>query len=283
MSALRCRDASLAACEPLAATATHAERWLVVEAPGAWPREVGDGSSLPDGAREAVAAWLERTPRSRLLLVRRPGSVAQTVAVHVVLAPEARADGEVRRLELASLERLADADLDAGGERVERALVLVCGHGSRDACCARLGTPVFGALGGVPGAEAWLSSHHGGHRFAANALVLPAAVHLGRLEPAVACAAVETVLAGRLDLARYRGRTCYPPEVQAAERAVREHTGLLHLDDLALAGSEDGVVRFRTRDGDELAAAVERVPGPLVPASCGAEPEPQPLLRARAI
>ncbi len=41
--------------------------------------------------------------------------------------------------------------------------------GRRDRCCARLGVPLFDAL--APHVDAdrlWQSSHHGGHRFAAN-------------------------------------------------------------------------------------------------------------------
>ena len=49
--------------------------------------------------------------------------------------------------------------------------------------CLR-GTAVFRALAGhVPEDDLWLSSHQGGHRFAANVLVLPSGMQLGRLDP----------------------------------------------------------------------------------------------------
>ncbi len=76
-------------------------------------------------------------------------------------------------------------------------LVLVCGHGSRDACCARLGTAVYGALDSrFLDVELWLSSHQGGHRFAANVLVLPTGIQLGRVDPENAVALTASALAG---------------------------------------------------------------------------------------
>ena len=50
-----------------------------------------------------------------------------------------------------------------------------------------------------------------------------------------------------------------------------------------LAAVDDGTVRFRGSDGAEHVVEVERLPGPFVPASCGAEPEPQDVLRGRVV
>jgi hypothetical protein len=51
--------------------------------------------------------------------------------------------------------------------------------------------------------------------------------------------------------------------------------------DLRLLGEEAGVVRFADAAGAEHAAVVEQAQGPVVPASCGAAPEPQRRLDAR--
>ncbi len=273
-AALPCSDASRAAGEPLAGTALHATSWLLVEVPGPWPRDVSDGASLPEQAREAVAAWLERFAPARLLFVRRPGRAAGGRLAFVARVEESR--GEIRRFELESPEELAACDLDGGGEMVDSSLVLVCGHGSRDRCCARRGTEVFGALvGELPDEGLWISSHQGGHRFAANALVLPSGIQLGRLDPGDAWQVIAGALAGRVDLRRYRGRACFPPPVQAAEHALRAELGLDELGALRLAGAEGSLVRFRTREGGAHAVHVEEVAGRAVPASCGAAPEPQ--------
>lgn len=274
----RCSDVSRAAGEPLAATATSADRWLLVEVPGPWPRDVTLEGTLPDAAHESVSAWLADTPRSRLLFIRRPGRSAVPPSVFVVRADEAAA--ETRRIEMERHEDLAGLDLDSAGEAVETRLVLVCGHGSRDACCALRGTAVFTELERGEG-DVWISSHHGGHRFAGNVLVLPLGIHLGRLDPSDAPPVVELALEGRIDLPHYRGRTCYEPRVQAAEHAIRAAVGLDRLEDLRLGGLDDSVVRFQAANGNEYAAVVEEAEGPAVPASCGAPPEPQRTFTAR--
>lgn len=282
MSDARCSDASREAGESLAASATTTEHWLLVEVRGGWSRDVGKSETLPEAARRAVTGWLEATPRSRLLFVRRPSRTTDAAAAFVVHAPES--GGTVRRLELGGLDDLAEVDLAVDGELTDAPLVLVCGHGSRDACCARRGTAVFGALADVLGEEElWLSSHQGGHRFAANVVVLPAAVQLGRVEPDEAARTVGDVLRGRIDLRHFRGRTFYDAVVQAADQAVRGSAGLDALDDLRLVHVSGPVVRLRGADGVEHVVEVSEAPGPTVPVSCGLDPEPQTVLRGRLV
>jgi hypothetical protein len=279
----RCSDLSERAGEPLGATATHAEHWLLLELPGTWPRDVSEGAGLLDGGRAAVRAWLDRTPSSRLLYIRRPGrDRARKRLAFVVRASEA--SSEVRRIELSSTEELAELDLSGAGEAAAVQLVLVCGHGTRDACCALRGTAVYGALEPrLEPDELWISSHHGGHRFAANVLVLPAGIHLGRLTPDDAPPAVARALAGRIELERYRGRTAYAQAVQAGERAVREAEGLDALSDLRLVEADGDRARFRSREGREHATLATRTDGPIVPASCGSQAERQVVVTARLL
>jgi hypothetical protein len=278
----RCSDLSRAVGEPLAATAPTADRWLLLEVPGTWSRDVGTGGTLPARAQEAVVAWLGRTPRSRLHFLRRPGRPPERLSAFVVRAEEAVS--EVRRLELAALDDLASVDFEKEGEPVEAQLVLVCGHGSRDACCALRGTAVYGALAGhVDEGDLWLSSHQGGHRFAANVLLLPSGIQLGRVDPEDTVSLTAHALEGRIELDHYRGRTCYDPPVQAAEHAIRRARRLEQLVDLRLASVEDSVVRFRDRRGNEHEATVLETEGPVTPASCGAQAETQRVLEARLV
>lgn len=279
MTTPRCADASVAAGESLAGTAAHVERWLLVETREPWPRDVA--SALDPGAR-AVRAWLDRTPSSRLLFIRRPGKTGSSRRVFVARASATEA--EVRRLDLSDLADLADLDgreLDDGGERVDPGLVLVCGHGSRDACCALRGTAVFTALAGrIPPDELWLSSHQGGHRFAANVLVLPGGIQLGRLDPTVAPQVVVAAREGEISLEHFRGRTSYPARAQVADIAVRQRLQLRALGDVALVGDDGRVVELIDADGRTHRVVVEETVGPRVPASCGVAPEPQLALRA---
>jgi hypothetical protein len=278
----RCSDLSRAAGEVLAATASTTERWILVEVPGPWPRDVSLTGPRPQAVHAALEQWISATPRSRVLFLRRPGPLSSQPHVFAVRSDETAS--EVRRIGVERLEDLADADLDSGGERVDASLVLVCGHGSRDRCCALRGTAVFDGLRReLPHDGLWISSHQGGHRFAANVLVLPAGIQLGRVDANAAASMTTDALSGRIDLAHYRGRTYYDGRVQAAEHAVREATGLLGADDLSLASGDGSIVRLRERDGAVHAVAVEEAEGPAVPASCGAPPEAQGAFSVRLL
>jgi hypothetical protein len=260
-----CSDSSLAAGEPLAGTATEAASWLLVEVRGAWGRDAVADTDLPTAVRGTLDAF-----PGKVVLVRRPD---RRQGVMVIRAVAAESGGFAVRQELDSLDALPGADLDQG-EPVVGPLVLVCAHGRRDACCARLGPPLFEALAlHLPREQLWQSSHLGGHRFAPNVLVLPHGIQLGRLPLDRVPEVVDLLAHGRIPLDLYRGRTIYGPAVQAAEIAVRSQPGCDGLGDLRLISDEGNLVTFSTPVG-EVTVRVEEQPGPVVAVSCGAEPEP---------
>ena len=276
MTSTRCADLSEAAQEPISATATNALNWLLVEVRGTWPRDVSDLGGFDPGSRIAITTWLEQTPSSRVLFIRRPGGARGQRTAFVVDASEH--EPLVRRLEL----KAGGFDPARAGDELSSQFVLVCGHGTRDACCALRGSAVFGALREiVPPENLWLSSHQGGHRFAANVLVLPAGIQLGRVAPDDAAVVVGDALQGQIPLEHYRGRVAYTAREQAAESAVRESRGLVRATDVNLVGDDGTHVIFRDPDGNELRAIPEEIAGPAVPASCGVEPEPQRHYAAR--
>ena len=142
----RCADLSELAGEQLGATATTAENWLLVEVPGTWQRDVAAGAGLSGpGSRgrsrmagdDAVVALALRSP-SGSHARGRTGSRSSC-------APERRTarSGGSRSRRPTSSPRSTSND---GGEPIAGPLVLVCGHGARDACCARRGTAVYAAL-----------------------------------------------------------------------------------------------------------------------------------------
>jgi hypothetical protein len=282
LTSARCSDLSRAAGEVLSATASTTERWLLIEVPGSWPRDVSLPGPLPPAVHAAVEQWISATPRARALFLRRPGRPSMQRHVFVVRSDETAK--EMRRIGIERLEDLAAVDLEHDGERTDAPIVLVCGHGSRDRCCALKGAAVFDALRReFPDNGLWISSHQGGHRFAGNVLVLPTGIQLGRVHTTVAASVTRDALAGRIDLGHYRGRTYYEGRVQAAEHAVRETLGLVGADDLRLVAVDGSVVRLRDREGAVHAVAVEETEGPAIPASCGAPAEPQTAFSARIL
>ena len=83
----------------------------------------------------------------------------------------------------------------------------------------------------------------------------------------VACANVGTLIYARTS-------------TRDAEIAVRAISGADGIGDLRLVAHDNDLVTFATPTGD-LVIRVEQRPGPPVPASCGAEPEPQKHVVAR--
>ncbi len=109
---------------------------------------------------------------------------------------------------------------------------LVCTNGARDQCCGIRGPAVAAALERARPGRAYECSHLGGHRFAANVLVLPDALCFGRLDARSAAALAEALDAGVLPLDNFRGRTMLAAEEQAAEILLRRELALTGLDDV---------------------------------------------------
>ena len=204
--------------------------WLLVEMRGAWGRDAVADTELPASARSVLQAF-----DGKVILVRRPD---RRRGVAVIRATVTEAGGAAVRQQLGSLDELAGADLEQG-EPVAGPIVLVCAHGRRDSCCARLGPPLFGVLAPHLAPERlWQSSHLGGHRFAPNVLVLPQGIHLGRIPVERGREVAELLEDGRIPLDLYRGRTAYAPPVQAAELVVRSELGCDRVADLRLVAHE---------------------------------------------
>ena len=163
------------------ATASPAQRWVLIEQPGPWGREALAESRF-DAEVAPLLAKRSRAENVRLLLVRRPGDR---------LADSGRrwayADSRPGREGLWWSTRASDADLltapwdGSVGEPAPGPTYLVCTHGGHDACCALRGRPLARALPAPGPADVWECSHLGGDRFAANVLVLPHGFYYGQV------------------------------------------------------------------------------------------------------
>jgi hypothetical protein len=251
-----CADVSSESEESLAATASHLEHWILLEYRAMWNRDVLGTSLLPDELKAHLREQLRRLPRSRLLFVRQPER-RRLPRWTLYFGRTSERDPRLFRLEFDRHEDLVrfdfhDAlrgDADLPGVPVEEPVFVVCTHGKRDRCCAMYGRPLYESLRAhaSPG-SVWQSTHVGGDRFAGNVVCFPEGVYYGRVEVDELEALVEAHRLGKIFLERYRGRSCYPFPVQAAERAVRAEAGLRGIGDLELVESEqDADGRWRVR------------------------------------
>lgn len=223
--------------EPIEGTAPTETDWLLVEQPGPWAAKATGHLSHLVGAH------------GRAQLIRRHGgsSGPGTRVFRATLGSQGAAPVVTTAVvdDVAEIESLTAADYTpyAGP------LWLVCTNGRRDVCCAERGRPVAAALAGRWPEATWETTHLGGHRFAATLLALPTGMTLGRLDPASAVEACESLECGRLELAVVRGRAGQPPAAQAAELHLRGAHGWTALDDVAPVSTSDDTVTLRTPDG----------------------------------
>jgi hypothetical protein len=263
-----CTGVSSQLGEPLLGTAPYATAWLLLVHPGPWP------ATAPSGLVDSVVAdELSRRCAQhsvRMAAIRRPATSPEPGLHGCYVASTQPADAWIERAPLAEPKDLLDLDIEAIahgiapgiGERVAGPLYAVCTHGKRDACCAANGRPVQRAIERLAPGRVWESTHLGGHRFAANVLVLPEGVMYGRVDQADVSTLVETHARGAIVPALWRGRSGHPQAAQAAEWFARRATGLLDIDAIAIErvdGNEDVATVSLHAGAQSLTVLVERV------------------------
>ncbi len=230
--------------EPMAGTADTVDAWLCLEYRPTWKARAQSDNSLSKGTR----AWLEQTLagfqagglKCRPQFIRQPETESDSVRLLLSIGGQTYQWSEpgydyLACLDLPALvaaEKNSPGVLAAAAEPLREPQYLVCTNGQRDLCCARFGLPVYAALKERVGARAWQVTHLGGHRFAPNLLTLPDACLYGRVGVADLDAFLGATEQGRLAFPHLRGRTCYPPAVQAAEVLLgMDALRLLHVEE----------------------------------------------------
>ena len=239
---LFCSDLSLENDEPLAATASRIDHWLLVEYRGLWGPTAVRASGLSDQVKRSLREQLRAREHTRLLFIRRPDR-RRRPELRAYAATSRQGEETLRSATFEGYDDLRHVDLATAGAPSEQPLFLVCTHGKHDPCCARRGRPLFEALAEQLEEESvWQCTHVGGDRFAGNLVCLPHGIYYGRVERGDAVGVLDAHLEGWIAMGRYRGRSSHPFAAQAAEVDVRRATGLRGIGELRL--------RFAEADGD---------------------------------
>ncbi len=240
MSDFRCATASRERGEAVAGSASTFRTFLLLEEPGPWGQDAWRDARLPEGLGPEVRrrcspltirpllirAHHRRRPRGRrLFLAHVDGPGSSRLLTGRLADPR-----DVLDLDLSAFLAGDDLGLDATDEPV----YAVCTHGRHDACCAERGRPVLASVSAIAPEHAWGVSHIGGDRFAGNLLVLGEGLYFGGLDEVSGARVVLAHRDGRLDLDHFRGRSCWPMPVQAAEIALRRALGHTALDGIRL-------------------------------------------------
>lgn len=273
MRAEFCSEVSRDAHESLAATASRVDHWLLFEYRGLWSHDALAGSGLSDAVKAHLRERCDELPHSKLLFIRRTER-RDHPGLRVYLARTRQDEAWIRCVDLEHYEDVLDHALDGDdGTAVDQPLLLVCTHGKHDRCCARYGRPLYDALREqVDHDWVWQCTHVGGDRFAGNLVALPEGAYFGRVGRDDVWPLVDAYLGGRVRLENYRGRSAYTMVVQAAERHLRELTGLVGFDEIAYesverTGEASWRVRLRAR-GEMHEIGVEGRQGPLTHLTC---------------
>ncbi len=268
----RCSLVSQMNHEDLIGTATGRwDRYVIVETPLPWKRNVVESASFPPELAQMVKAAEspthgvrvqgvvpdpEYSPSGyrRIIHLTRPSGPFVRFIREEYVVPH---DEAVSLLQaLLESERPPSRFDEYRQEETSTRDLLVCTHGSRDACCGNLGVPIYTLLrhewasaysGNL---RVWRTSHLGGHRFAPTLLDLPEMRYWGRVTPELLEPLVNGSESTERLWAHYRGwaglRT---PFEQVAEREILMRFGA-ELARLPCTGLAEGL------DEDEAGARV---------------------------
>lgn len=211
---------------PSHASAPVASRsWLLIEHNGPWAAQTVE-TPLPDGLGKLAAAADDLG--IRVQLIRRPDRAARAANGTGRIFAGCTAGSEPWLTEVTgadvNLSALADGKRPESGVSVER-MYLVCVHGRRDRCCARFGGPLARALAPEHTEDVWETTHLGGHKFAANIVLLPHGLYYGPCDLGTARAAISAYERGTVLPGRYRGRAGQDKPAQEAEYAALARGG----------------------------------------------------------
>jgi hypothetical protein len=256
-AAFRCSDAARDRDDPFVATAPPARCWLLVEHPGPWGHQALGDAGYPPEVVDAIDAFC-RTRGARFQLIRRSRSRGEPAADigRFALVDTTPGAESVRWGRVSSPAELpaALADVEAVTTPSPDPVYLVCAHGRHDACCAMRGRPVAAELTAAYPDRTWETTHTGGDRFAANVVLLPHGLVLGRVPATEAVAVAERYGAGEVDTTWVRGRSFLTPPAQAAQHHARLALHESHVDALRVLGvevREPGTVEVTLDGGPE--------------------------------
>jgi hypothetical protein len=161
--------------ESAVGTAASAARFVLVELPLPWPAEIAEHTLLQGCVGD---------PAARVQAIAGPQPCGYRHTIICYWKPDGewfsgyeRTELEVSRPDLPEVVgRLARGEgLVADAASRPTIDLLLCTHGTRDRCCAKLGGNLYAQLGERLSGRArlWRTSHTGGHRFAPTAITFP--------------------------------------------------------------------------------------------------------------
>jgi hypothetical protein len=248
--------------EQIFGTATRSNVWLLLEYPHPMGAKAFEESNIPEPTKQYLNSIKNSIPGTRIQLIKRPSTHSRDITFFLALTRESLP--LLFEFHLDNYEDLPDLNLAAAfsedglKEHIRnRPLFLICTNGKRDPCCAQWGLPLYKGLSKINPDSIWQTSHVGGHRFAPNMVCFPHGICYGRADHQRAQILIDAYQQQQILLENFRGRSTYPPEVQAAEYYMRKKTGNLSIDAFKLKNVEEfddnrWLVHFVSQSNNQL-------------------------------
>ncbi len=215
-------------------SAPSANVWFMLEYNGRWGSKALKESNISDEVKLHLGSQLDSIEKSRLLLIKQKRDSKKGITFFAAITNSSTPKhyqfdlddyGDLLNI---NLNELAKADSQFDEYLISGPLFFVCTNGLRDKCCARNGVPTYEALSKEFGDSIWQSSHHGGHRFSANMLVMPYGLSYGNMDLGGSSETVQAFVNNEMPLENLRGRSSYAKVDQAAEAFLRRKIGETH-------------------------------------------------------
>ncbi len=256
-----CFDNSLQASEKIFGTAPNVNFWILIEYKDFWEEKAFNNCDIDIEVKNVIRDLAGQYPKSRIQLIRNKHSSKDHIRLYIAVTKET--EKKVYEFRVISYQDILniDFDRDLSEENLKsNPLLLVCTHGSHDKCCGEKGLELFNNLSKYEkDFEVWQTTHLGGHRFAANILLLPDGIYYGRINKENYVKIRDSYFDSKLETGFLRGRCFYHPDVQAAEYFFRSELKYSTLNNLHLRSqstTKNGVVNVIV-ENTELKRAYE--------------------------
>lgn len=227
-----CSQVSYKVGEQLFGTASKTNVWFLLEYSSRWGANAFKDSELSDEVKNYLSTHLKNIPYSRLQFIKNDHSTnSQNTFFFISISNEVQTI--LYRINLSSYSDLLSIDIPGivTGPSIESRniyennIFLVCTNGKRDPCCAKFGLKVFQKLSQIKSDSVWQCSHVGGHRFAANVILLPQGILYGRIHLDDVDNLITSTQKKQVLLENLRGFTYYDEFVQVADYFLRKESG----------------------------------------------------------
>lgn len=225
--------------EGLHGTVPLINKLLLIEYNRPWSDEPISKNSLPHELNSYLQECIDNGIYSRLMFIKNTQSQNRE-KINVFAINNCDEQPFANHFEIHSHEELLTTDLakyfaSNSKNRYNQQLYLVCTNGKVDKCCSKFGLPIYRALQKYD-TPVWECTHITGCRFAPNVVTAPYLHYYGHLTLEDLPELHKSAMNRKIYRSKYRGRTCFTNEEQAAEYFLRQQLDDYNYDNLIKTG-----------------------------------------------